>query len=88
MYQALDAAATSPRSRSRLRRFSDNRELRLDNIDVIGFDYDYTLASYKTQLQELIYNQGKHVPARRAAVPDGARGQALRQAVRGARPLL
>ena len=59
VYQALDRGrhvATQPQSFAQV---FCNRELRLDNIDVIGFDYDYTLASYKTQLQELIYNQAK-----------------------------
>ena len=36
-----------------------NRDLRLDRIDVIGFDYDFTLASYKFELQELIYELAK-----------------------------
>ncbi|KAL6054276.1 5'-nucleotidase domain containing 3 [Balamuthia mandrillaris] len=32
-----------------------NGELRLDSLDVIGFDYDYTLVHYKEQLQNFIY---------------------------------
>lgn len=38
--------------------FSCNR-LDLRNIDVYGFDYDYTLASYTPELEQLIYDLGK-----------------------------
>lgn len=33
-----------------------NKNLRLDNIQVYGFDYDYTLAHYSANLQSLIYD--------------------------------
>ncbi|CAI9098604.1 OLC1v1035283C4 [Oldenlandia corymbosa var. corymbosa] len=36
-----------------------NKNLRLDNIQVYGFDYDYTLAHYSANLQCLIYNLAK-----------------------------
>ena len=36
-----------------------NNELNLDDIDVYGFDYDYTLASYKPTLHYVIYNMGR-----------------------------
>lgn len=36
-----------------------NKNLRLDNIQVYGFDYDYTLAHYSANLQSLIYNLAK-----------------------------
>ena len=36
-----------------------NNELDLDEIDVYGFDYDYTLASYTPALHYLIYNLGR-----------------------------
>ncbi len=29
----------------------------LDNIDVFGFDYDYTLASYSEKVQHFIYDK-------------------------------
>ena len=32
-----------------------NREIRMDNVKVIGFDYDYTVASYKSTLQTLVF---------------------------------
>lgn len=32
-----------------------NNELDLSRIDVYGFDYDYTLAVYTRELNELIY---------------------------------
>ncbi|PON48436.1 Purine 5'-nucleotidase [Parasponia andersonii] len=36
-----------------------NKNLRLDNIQVYGFDYDYTLAHYSKNLQSLIYDLAK-----------------------------
>lgn len=36
-----------------------NKNLRLDSIQVYGFDYDYTLAHYSPSLQNLIYDQAK-----------------------------
>lgn len=36
-----------------------NKNLRLDNIQVYGFDYDYTLAHYSPNLQTLIYDLAK-----------------------------
>lgn len=36
-----------------------NREIRMDRIGVIGFDYDYTIASYKSTLQTLVYEQAR-----------------------------
>ena len=36
-----------------------NNRLNMDDISVIGFDYDYTLCRYKRELQELIYNEAK-----------------------------
>jgi hypothetical protein len=37
-----------------------NRSLRLDQISVYGFDYDYTIAHYTENLQPLIYNLAVH----------------------------
>ena len=36
-----------------------NHNLRLDQINVYGFDYDYTLAHYTAELQILIYDLAK-----------------------------
>ncbi|KAH9618748.1 hypothetical protein KSS87_021337 [Heliosperma pusillum] len=36
-----------------------NKNLRLDDIQVYGFDYDYTLAHYSDHLQTLIYDLAK-----------------------------
>ncbi|XP_030456303.1 uncharacterized protein LOC115677311 [Syzygium oleosum] len=36
-----------------------NKNMRLDNIQVYGFDYDYTLAHYSANLQSLIYDLAK-----------------------------
>ena len=40
--------------------FACNR-LDLRTIDVYGFDYDYTIASYRPELEQLIYDLGKQV---------------------------
>jgi len=37
-----------------------NRELDMSKISAIGFDYDYTLAAYKTSLQHFIYDEAKY----------------------------
>ena len=36
-----------------------NNELKLSEIDVYGFDYDYTIACYNDSLNRLIYNLGR-----------------------------
>lgn len=36
-----------------------NKNLRMDDIQVCGFDYDYTLAHYSANLQTLIYDLAK-----------------------------
>ena len=36
-----------------------NKNLRMANIQVCGFDYDYTLAHYSANLQTLIYDLAK-----------------------------
>mmetsp|Transcript_20832 Transcript_20832/g.36941 ORF Transcript_20832/g.36941 Transcript_20832/m.36941 type:complete len:539 (+) Transcript_20832:72-1688(+) len=36
-----------------------NTEVHMDKIKVIGFDYDFTLAAYKTELQRLIYSAAR-----------------------------
>lgn len=36
-----------------------NKNLRLDNVQVYGFDYDYTLAHYSNNLQSLTYDLAK-----------------------------
>ena len=46
-----------------------NRELRMDEVQVIGFDYDYTIASYKWTLQALIYDQAKKYLLERLRYP-------------------
>lgn len=37
-----------------------NNELNMEDIEIFGFDYDYTLACYK-HLDFLIYNLGREV---------------------------
>lgn len=36
-----------------------NKNMRLDHVQVYGFDYDYTLAHYSANLQSLIYDLAK-----------------------------
>lgn len=48
-----------------------NKNLRLDNIQVYGFDYDYTLAHYSANLQCLIYNLAKEHLVNEFRYPDG-----------------
>lgn len=36
-----------------------NNELQLGEIEVYGFDYDYTIACYNDSLNRLIYNLGR-----------------------------
>ena len=57
------------RSQSRAARFlaadppnpvlPSSRQVRFDRIEVLGFDYDYTLASYGVELQDLIYSKAR-----------------------------
>ena len=35
-----------------------NNETNLANVDIYGFDYDYTLACYTSELHKLIYDLG------------------------------
>jgi len=36
-----------------------NNELSLADVEVYGFDYDYTLAGYSDSLQDTIFEMGK-----------------------------
>ncbi|KAG7571936.1 HAD-like superfamily [Arabidopsis suecica] len=47
-----------------------NKNLRLDNIQVYGFDYDYTLAHYSSHLQSLIYDLAKQHMVNEFRYPD------------------
>ncbi|GJR53463.1 5'-nucleotidase domain-containing protein [Tanacetum coccineum] len=48
-----------------------NKNLRLDSIQVYGFDYDYTLAHYSPSLQNLIYDMAKQHLVNELKYPDG-----------------
>nr|XP_043622733.1 5'-nucleotidase domain-containing protein DDB_G0275467 [Erigeron canadensis] len=48
-----------------------NKNLRLDSIQVYGFDYDYTLAHYSPSLQNLIYDMAKQYLVNELKYPDG-----------------
>ncbi|GFP85481.1 5'-nucleotidase domain-containing protein ddb_g0275467 [Phtheirospermum japonicum] len=47
-----------------------NKNVRLDNIQVYGFDYDYTLAHYSANLQSLIYDLAKEYLVNELRYPD------------------
>lgn len=47
-----------------------NKNLRLDSIQVYGFDYDYTLARYSSNLQNLIYDLAKEHMVNEFRYPD------------------
>jgi HAD superfamily 5'-nucleotidase-like hydrolase len=47
-----------------------NGELALNEVDVFGFDYDYTLASYTAQIQPLIYRLAVEHLTSRLGYPD------------------
>ncbi|KAI7988894.1 hypothetical protein LOK49_LG13G01953, partial [Camellia lanceoleosa] len=47
-----------------------NKNLRLENIQVYGFDYDYTLAYYSANLQSLIYELAKEHLVNELRYPD------------------
>lgn len=36
-----------------------NNEVNLEEVDIYGFDYDYTLALYSSALDEMIYNKAR-----------------------------
>ncbi|KAJ8560829.1 hypothetical protein K7X08_022689 [Anisodus acutangulus] len=47
-----------------------NKNMRLDSIQVYGFDYDYTLAHYSSNLQSLIYDLAKQHLVNEFKYPD------------------
>ncbi|XP_020705577.1 5'-nucleotidase domain-containing protein DDB_G0275467-like, partial [Dendrobium catenatum] len=47
-----------------------NKNLRLDKIQVYGFDYDYTLAHYSKNLQSLTYDLAKKFLVRELKYPE------------------
>ncbi|KAK3730223.1 hypothetical protein RRG08_034968 [Elysia crispata] len=46
-----------------------NNELSLSDVEVYGFDYDYTLATYTPELHSLIFNLGKEALVRLLKYP-------------------
>ncbi|KAJ4958215.1 hypothetical protein NE237_025326 [Protea cynaroides] len=47
-----------------------NKNLRLDKIQVYGFDYDYTLAHYSSNLQSLIYDLAREYIVKELRYPE------------------
>ena len=64
-FRAAVAAASAPPQQH----VFCNREIRMDRVEVIGFDYDYTLASYKSTLQTLVYDQARQYLVERQHYP-------------------
>ncbi|KAK4295028.1 hypothetical protein Pmani_032386 [Petrolisthes manimaculis] len=50
-----------------------NNELDLRDVQVYGFDYDYTLAHYNESVEKLIYELGKNVLITKYRYPEGIR---------------
>ncbi|XP_014771704.1 5'-nucleotidase domain-containing protein 3 [Octopus bimaculoides] len=50
-----------------------NNEVQLQEIEVYGFDYDYTLASYTPELHDLIYDLGRDSLVYNSKYPEGLR---------------
>ncbi|POM80716.1 5'-nucleotidase domain containing hypothetical protein [Phytophthora palmivora] len=48
-----------------------NNHLRLSGIDVVGFDYDYTLCHYTEELQHLIYAMARDYMVGKLRYPEG-----------------
>lgn len=52
-----------------------NNEISLSEINVYGFDYDYTLATYTDDLHHVLYDLGKESLIKNHKYPEGIRGQ-------------
>ena len=52
------SAKPLPKDRDPLAVYANN-ELKLNDIDVYGFDYDYTVACYNDSLNQVIYDMGR-----------------------------
>ncbi|XP_017577907.1 5'-nucleotidase domain-containing protein 2 [Pygocentrus nattereri] len=48
-----------------------NNEVNLDEVDIYGFDYDYTLALYSNSLNEMIYNKARQFLVEHYKYPQG-----------------
>ncbi|XP_041952856.1 5'-nucleotidase domain-containing protein 2 isoform X1 [Alosa sapidissima] len=48
-----------------------NNEVHLDEVDIYGFDYDYTLALYSSALDEMIYNKARDFLVEHYKYPQG-----------------
>lgn len=48
-----------------------NNEICLDDIEVYGFDYDYTLATYKQDLHHVLYDLGRDALVTKYKYPEG-----------------
>ncbi|TRY93499.1 hypothetical protein DNTS_011709 [Danionella cerebrum] len=50
-----------------------NNEVNLEEVDIYGFDYDYTLALYSSALDEMIYNKAREFLVEHYKYPQGIR---------------
>uniref|UniRef100_A0A671N6W2 5'-nucleotidase domain-containing protein 2-like n=1 Tax=Sinocyclocheilus anshuiensis TaxID=1608454 RepID=A0A671N6W2_9TELE len=48
-----------------------NNEVNLEEVDIYGFDYDYTLALYSSALDEMIYNKAREFLVQHYKYPEG-----------------
>ena len=68
---ALVASMSSTLPLSDPKEIFANTELNLGDISVVGFDYDYTLVSYKEELQHFIYEEAcKYLTSRSQYPPE------------------
>lgn len=47
-----------------------NHYVNLDSVEVVGFDYDYTLVSYKPALLDMLYDKAREVLVSKLAYPE------------------
>uniref|UniRef100_A0A8C9U1F2 5'-nucleotidase domain-containing protein 2-like n=1 Tax=Scleropages formosus TaxID=113540 RepID=A0A8C9U1F2_SCLFO len=48
-----------------------NNEVSLEEVDIYGFDYDYTLALYSSTLNSMIYNTARDILVKQYKYPEG-----------------
>lgn len=55
----ISSFSTAAASREKTARVFSNAEVRLGDVDVMGFDYDFTLVSYTHAVQNVVYETAK-----------------------------
>ena len=59
-FSTTTTTTTRKPPRERTKAVFSNAEVRLGNLDVVGFDYDFTLVSYTHAVQNLVYEKAKN----------------------------